>query len=1071
MCSGLVRTLYGMHISAGSMIRFAFLFGSSSSSTPTSLIEQSLDWVLLWLSIGLRILFTVFYQLCDLQLWYAAAIAVAGGLSAARNVLWNTASLWERTSSIEQSEIIDAASSMLDRRPSVCNAISDLAPNERRNREMQFFSELWNEGLLQDLRRSHRIDRTQEEQLRIRRPDAADQSFRLPDLSGMLPLLCLDARRSIATFLSFCQRRVGNGVPRPPLTCHQPNVTMLVPVYGETILRGWGAMFSRRAGGLCNFEYMFDSRNAEFCCLWSNDDVLHAQHRAVLRPYIQVLEGVGEAKCQALLPSPCALCDGLWFCDYLLLFHAASSSADLSQGGSSHAHKPLFELAELVLRSAVDPWRDGVHGPSVSDGMSRAVLDTVVERYDVLCRGAALELGVRVDEVAHALHMQPELGRSWQAVDEHVHAKYPMLDVSRRARMLEALGVSREKGWQADSASSFCVVLHQITLEAHIKLQLRIWYSNREQTVWRTLDGLLKARRALLQLHQQDVLLASGPGGASHGAEEHFQMPVGVLAAFQNFGGWETNFASSLAKARTLMSRLHTADARRQLHDNFFFKSEGILWLHEQLAASHYIMRMYPQLRLSFLNKTTRNGRDVFSSCLIQACEKGRQQSEAHRIRGCELDASCTELSLNLVREIDLPGNPIIDGLAEGKPVNQASALLHCTSEIVMVIDCNQGANHEQWYSLPELLSEFHSDGSGGYRPDSNVRIVGFRESIFTEDDGIVGHAGALNEFVFGTIVQRQMAVLLNARLHYGHPDCFNFASVLTQGGTSKISKLINVSEDIFGGINVFMRGGAIHYVDYIQVEKGRDVQFVAALAFEGKVAGGTSVHALSRGALDSFIECAASLCHTTLPVLSPPPPLLAYADFHRMMSAPLCFFHKTSLLIGGIGLFLANALLVHTIFAIVAMNAVASLLPRDLQYHLYQNTPAQIGLFNLGFVYLLALIVQVWAIKSCPSRTESTKWPIFSPAPKPTIVCFPPMRSCLASEGCQDRLKACSRSWQRFLSTCTRSSSTSILCTAALRVVLRSTLRLAVTLQQCVSASLSTSSSSRTPTLLRHST
>ena len=103
MCSGLVRTLYGMHISAGSMFRFAFLFGSSSSSTPTSLIEQSLDWVLLWLSIGLRILFTVFYQLCDLQLWYAAAIAVAGGLSAARNVLWNTASLWERTSSIEQS--------------------------------------------------------------------------------------------------------------------------------------------------------------------------------------------------------------------------------------------------------------------------------------------------------------------------------------------------------------------------------------------------------------------------------------------------------------------------------------------------------------------------------------------------------------------------------------------------------------------------------------------------------------------------------------------------------------------------------------------------------------------------------------------------------------------------------------------------------------------------------------------------------------------------------------------------------------------------------------------------------
>ena len=58
----------------------------------------------------------------------------------------------------------------------------------------------------------------------------------------------------------------------------------------------------------------------------------------------------------------------------------------------------------------------------------------------------------------------------------------------------------------------------------------------------------------------------------------------------------------------------------------------------------------------------------------------------------------------------------------------------------------------------------------------------------------------------------------LGARLHYGHPDCFDFGFVLTEGGTSKMSKTINVSEDIFGGINVLLRGGSVSYVDYLQV-------------------------------------------------------------------------------------------------------------------------------------------------------------------------------------------------------------------------------------------------------------
>jgi len=272
-----------------------------------------------------------------------------------------------------------------------------------------------------------------------------------------------------------------------------------------------------------------------------------------------------------------------------------------------------------------------------------------------------------------------------------------------------------------------------------------------------------------------------------------------------------------------------------------------------------------------------------------------------------------------------------MDQLAEGKPINQANALLHCTSEIVMVNDCNQGADLEQWFFLPQLLNEFHTDGNGRHHPDKRVRIVGFRENIFTENEGIVGRSGALNEFTFGTIIQRELHVTLGARLHYGHPDCFDFCFVIAQGGMSKMSKTINVSEDIFGGMNVVARGGKIDYVDYMHIDKGRDVQYDAALGFEGKIAGGTSVHTLSR-------------------------------DYHRLMASPLAFFHKLSLYVGAFGYFFSNTLLVTAIILLCYLHALVSLLPEGEQFLVYSYTDAFIPLLNIGCVYLFALIVQLFS-------------------------------------------------------------------------------------------------------------
>ena len=60
----------------------------------------------------------------------------------------------------------------------------------------------------------------------------------------------------------------------------------------------------------------------------------------------------------------------------------------------------------------------------------------------------------------------------------------------------------------------------------------------------------------------------------------------------------------------------------------------------------------------------------------------------------------------------------------------------------------------------------------------------------------------------------------------------------MTNGGVSKSTKSLHVSEDVFGGYNAMLRGRDITYVDYHSVGKGRDMGFETILAFEGKVGG-----------------------------------------------------------------------------------------------------------------------------------------------------------------------------------------------------------------------------------------
>ena len=173
-----------------------------------------------------------------------------------------------------------------------------------------------------------------------------------------------------------------------------------------------------------------------------------------------------------------------------------------------------------------------------------------------------------------------------------------------------------------------------------------------------------------------------------------------------------------------------------------------------------------------------------------------------------------------VLSKVRLPGDPII---GEGKPENQNHAIIFCHGQYLQTLDMNQDNYLGEAYKMRNLLEAF----------TGNVRIIGFREHIFSESGGAVASFAANNEFVFGTMVQRFMAWPLCVRFHYGHPDVWDKVWVTANGGVSKASRTLHVSEDIFGGFNAVLRGGAVIYAEYLQVGKGRDMGFVAVNGFE----------------------------------------------------------------------------------------------------------------------------------------------------------------------------------------------------------------------------------------------
>ena len=140
-------------------------------------------------------------------------------------------------------------------------------------------------------------------------------------------------------------------------------------------------------------------------------------------------------------------------------------------------------------------------------------------------------------------------------------------------------------------------------------------------------------------------------------------------------------------------------------------------------------------------------------------------------------------------------------------------------------------------YKMRNLLELFKGD----------TRIVGFPEHIFSVSGGAVAHFSGSNEVVFGSTVQRFLTWPLMVRFHYGHPDVWDKVWAISSGGVAKASRTLHVSEDIFGGFNVVLRGGTIDYTEFIHVGKGRDMSFIAVNGFETKISAGGAVTSVSR--------------------------------------------------------------------------------------------------------------------------------------------------------------------------------------------------------------------------------
>ena len=258
----------------------------------------------------------------------------------------------------------------------------------------------------------------------------------------------------------------------------------------------------------------------------------------------------------------------------------------------------------------------------------------------------------------------------------------------------------------------------------------------------------------------------------------------------------------------------------------------GAEGMEEKDAQMDELLALYPHLSIVHMQYTEEGKVELDEYKNVQLDTRRTTYFLVHR--RAKFDAQGNPTGIAVAHKIKLPGFPII---GEGKPENQNLGMAVATGMYVQTIDMNQDAHLAEGLKLRNVLVQFVG----------NTRLVGFPEQMLTDRSGSVASFAALSEQVFGTIVQRFMAKPLNVRFHYGHPDVWDLTWVRGQGGLSKATKQLHLSEDIFGGMNLVLRGGRVKYLGFKMVGKAREVSFDGTNQFNFKIASGNGMQLISR--------------------------------------------------------------------------------------------------------------------------------------------------------------------------------------------------------------------------------
>ncbi|XP_024041521.1 callose synthase 7 isoform X1 [Citrus clementina] len=417
----------------------------------------------------------------------------------------------------------------------------------------------------------------------------------------------------------------------------------------------------------------------------------------------------------------------------------------------------------------------------------------------------------------------------------------------------------------------------------------RHWVSYRGQTLSRTVRGMMYYKHAL----ELQCFLESAGDYASFGGYQTMESSQGNERV-QALGDMKFTYVVSCQLLGALKTSKDPRDRRRY---------NDILNL----------MIMYPSLRVAYIDEREEfvNGRShiFYYSVLLKGGNS--YNTEIYRIK--------------------LPGPPT--DIGEGKPENQNHAIIFTRGEALQTIDMNQDNYFEEAFKMRNVLEEFLKSPSGQREPT----ILGLREHIFTGSVSSLASFMSNQETSFVTISQRILANPLRVRFHYGHSDIFDRIFHITRGGISKASKTINLSEDVFAGMNSTLRGGYITHHEYIQVGKGRDVGMNQISLFEAKVANGNGEQTLSRDVYQ--------LGHRL--------------DFFRMLS----FYFTT------VGFYLSSMVTVLTVymFLYVRFYLVMSGLEREILENLsiHQSKALEQALvtqsvFQLGLLMVLPMVMEI---------------------------------------------------------------------------------------------------------------